>query len=99
MSLESSNKQEKYLGKYEIDNEGFVYLGDIARGLLGMQCQYASRYLDGAFPALEYPNFGESLKLKNVFRDSKPTGSYHDYKIHKDDIETFVKRVKEYLER
>lgn len=93
----NQNNPEKYLGKYEVDSEGYVYLGDIARGLLGMQAQYASRYLDGALPELGYPNFGESLKLKDVFKNGKPSGNYHDYKIHKDDIETFIQRVKKHI--
>ncbi len=92
--MEKFNQPEKYLGKYEVDNEGFVSLGDISRGLIGRQCQYVSRLIDGLDS--EYPNLGDSLRFKNVFRDGKGTGNYHDYKIHKDDIEEFVKRAKEY---
>lgn len=92
--MEELNKSERYLGKYEIDEEGFVNLGDIARGLIGRQSQYISRFIDKLDP--QYPNLGDSLRLKNVFKEDKGTGSYHDYKIHKDDIEEFVKRVKDY---
>lgn len=94
--MEKINPSEKYFGKYEIDNDGFVRLGDIARGLLRRQTQYVSRFIDNTDS--EYPNLGESLRLKNVFREGKGTGNYHDYMIHKDDIDTFVKRVKEYYE-
>jgi len=90
--MEELNKSEKYLGKYEIDKEGFVKLGDIARGLLGRQTQYISRFIDKT--DLEYPNLGDSLRFKNVFKEDKGTGSYHDYMIYKDDIEEFIKRVK-----
>ena len=65
--MEEFPKQERYLGKYEIDNEGFVRFGDIARGLLGRQAQYVSRLIDGTDP--EYPNLGESIRFKNFFRD------------------------------
>ena len=77
-----------------MDEEGFVKLGDIARGELKRQTQYISRFIDNTDP--EYPNLGESLKFKNVFREEKGTGNYYDYKIHKDNIEEFVRRVKEY---
>ena len=96
--MEESPKIEKYLGKYEIDKEGFVHLGDIARGLLGGQAQYISRFLDGCDPD-HSPNLSDSLRVKDVFRDGKPTGNYHDYKIHKDDVEEFVRRVKEFYQR
>lgn len=92
--MENLNQSEKYLGKYEIDNEGFVKLGDISRALFGRQTQYVSRLIDGTDS--EYPNLGESLRFKNVFKDGKGTGNYHDYKIHKDDIDEFVRKVKEY---
>ncbi len=93
--MEDINQPEKYLGKYEIDSKGFVKLGDIAHGLLGRQAQYVSRLIDGLDP--DYPNIGQSLRFKDVFgEDGKGTGDYHDYKIHKDSVEEFVKRAKEY---
>src|SRR3989338_5286644 len=95
--IENNTEQpEKYLCKYEIDNEGFVKLGDVTRGLLGRQTQYISRFIDNTDS--EYPNFVNSLKFKNVFKEGqeKGSGNYYDYKIHKDSIEEFVKRVKNY---
>lgn len=80
--------------KYKADEEGFVELGDIAHGELNRQTQYVSRLIDKLDS--EYPNLGESLRFKNVFREGKGTGDYHSYMIHKDDIEEFVKRAKEY---
>lgn len=92
--MEGIQLPEKYLGKYEVDKDGFIKLSDISRGLLGRQTQYISRLIDGTDP--EYPNLGESLKLSNVFKEGKGTGNYYDYKIHKDDVEELVKRIKEY---
>ncbi len=78
------------------DMEGFVKMSDIARKLLGgRQTQYISRFVDGL--DADYENLGEGLKLKNVFdKEGKGTGSYHDYMLHKDDVDEFVKRVKSY---
>jgi hypothetical protein len=72
------------------------FLKDISRGLLnGRQVQYVSRFIDNTDPN-NYPNLGNGLVFKNIFKDEKVTGSYHDYKIYKDDIGEFIKRVKEY---
>lgn len=94
--MEGFSTSEKYLGKYEIDKDGFVKLGDIARGEIGRQAQYVSRLIDGLLE--EYPNLGEGLRFSNVYRNEKATGDYHNYKIHKDSIEEFVKRAKEYYQ-
>ena len=78
------------------DAEGFVKISDIARKFLGgRQTQYISRFIDGL--DADYENFGEGLNLKNVFdKEGKGTGSYYDYMLHKDDVNEFVKRVKNY---
>ena len=85
MSLEKGpNPENKLFGKYEIDREGYVNFGDIARGELNMQSQYASRYVSG----LDRPKLGEDLRIKGNPDD------YHNLRIHKDDVEEFVKRVR-----
>ncbi len=76
---------------FQFDNEGFVQFGDVARRSLNQQSQYASRYIDGALE--EYPNLGDGLKFKGSPSD------YHDVKIHKDSIEEFVKRIREYQDQ
>lgn len=78
------------------DAEGFVKIGDLSRRLLGgRQTQYISRLIDRLDS--EYEFLGEGLNFKNVFdKNGTGTGSYHDYMLHKDDIEEFVKRVKDY---
>ncbi|MBP6854943.1 MAG: hypothetical protein KBD26_01780 [Candidatus Pacebacteria bacterium] len=78
------------------DEEGFVKLADIAYRLLGgRDTEYISRLVDKLDS--EYEFLGEDLNFKNVFdKNGTGTGSYHDYMLHKDDIEEFVKRVKDY---
>lgn len=74
------------------DTGEFVKFGEIARGRLGQQCQYASRYVDGKIEG--YPNLGEGLRFKG------DPGDYHSLEIHREDVEEFVRRVEEYrLER
>lgn len=68
--------------------EDYVDFGDVARKQLGIQSQYASRYLDGVNG--EYPNLGKDLRISGDPRD------YHRVQIHKDDVAEFVKRYKEY---
>lgn len=84
--------QQKPTSKSALDQ--YISLGDVARRELGMQCQYASRYVDGVMPD-DYPDvatdptFGEPLR---IYGDS---GNYHSYMIHKDDVGQFVHRVKQ----
>lgn len=69
----------------EADDKGFVSFGDVARGLLNMQCQYASYYIDGV---------GGRPVLADGLRIVGDSGNYHSLKIHKDDIQVFVDRVR-----
>jgi len=71
-------------------NEGFVPFGDVARQQIGMQCQYASGYILGEGRC---PNLGDGLRFKNWPNTS---GDYHSIEIHQDDVEEFVRRVKEH---
>ena len=77
--------------RLQFDAEGFVRFGDVARGLLSQQAQYASRYIDGTVEG--YPNLGDGLEFKG------DPSNYHDVKIHKDSVEEFVRRVREYKEQ
>ncbi|OGC55977.1 hypothetical protein A2797_01250 [candidate division WWE3 bacterium RIFCSPHIGHO2_01_FULL_48_15] len=67
----------------------YVDFGEIAHQRLHEQTQYMSRYIHGRIKG--YPNLGEGLR----FRQRDPS-DYHTYKIHKDDIEEFARRVEEY---
>ena len=77
------SKKEESKDKYKSDTEGFVHFGDIAHGELGMQTQYASRYISG----LDRPKLSDGLRITGDPDD------YHGLRIHKDDIEEFVRRV------
>lgn len=82
--MEKIPNKEKLLGKYEVDSDGYVDFGDVGRGELGLQSQYSSRYISG----LDRPKLAEGLKVKGNPDD------YHFLKIHKDDVDEFVRRVK-----
>jgi len=66
-------------------NTDYVLFGDVARKQLGMQAQYASRYVDGRFGCA---NLGKDLRFLGDVDD------YHSLQIHKDDVSEFVKRFK-----
>ncbi|MDD5589998.1 MAG: hypothetical protein PHQ47_02390 [Candidatus Portnoybacteria bacterium] len=74
---------------FEADEDGFVNFGDVSRRLLGKQAQYGSRYINDAFKS-EYPQLGEGLRIKGNPDD------YHSIRIHKDDVEEFVRRYNEF---
>lgn len=68
------------------DSEGYVLLGYVARGLLNMQCQYASHYIYG---------YGNKPCLKDDFRfKNVEKHDYHAIRIHQDDVERFVQTLK-----
>lgn len=82
----------------EFNDDGYSGFGDFARSRLGQQCQYASRYIDGRLEG--YPALGEGLRFNN----GKPYGKvreldasdYHSVRIHRDDMDEFERRYKEY---
>lgn len=53
-----------------------------------MQAQYCSRYLNGHG---DNPNLGEGLRIRGT------TANYHSLEIHKDDVDVFIKRYKDYV--
>lgn len=71
----------------EANADGFVNFGDVARGLLNQQAQYASNYITGLSGT---PILTEGLRIRG---DSH---NYHSLLIHKDDMDEFVSRVIEY---
>lgn len=73
--------------KERVVNKDFVPFGDVARNRIGMQCQYASRYLNPK----EYPDISHDTRWKGDI------ANYHEIYIHKDDVESFVSRVLKYL--
>ena len=87
--MEKAPKNELWMGKYEADKDGFINFGDIAHGELGMQTQYASRYVSG----IDRPDLAKGLRTRGNPAD------YHELEIHKDDVEEFIARVKKYKSR
>lgn len=75
--------------EYLADADGYVDFGDVSRKELGKQCQYGSRYVTKLDE--EYPDLGEGLRFRNLDR------SYHEIKIHIDDIPEFVRRYNEHI--
>ena len=73
----------------KMDDE-YIDFGDFARKVLKQQCQYASYYITGKHGD---PNLGIGLRFKDI-----NTGSYHDIKIHKDDIGIFEQRYRKHKE-
>jgi hypothetical protein len=74
------------------DDQGYVSFGDVARMRLGNQCQYISRYVNRNFsddPA--YPYLGDDLRITGS------TNNYHSLRIHREDVDLFVERVREFL--
>ena len=76
---------------YDIDEEGYVSFGDVARTELKNQCQYESRYVYGLIKG--YPRLGDGLRWKNYERGKF---FYHELRIHIDDIAEFVSRRRDY---
>ncbi len=58
----------------------YVSFGDVARKQLGMQCQYARKYL-------------LDPEIANGIRWTGEVNDYHGLMIHTDDVETFVTRA------
>lgn len=83
-------------------DEDYVDFGDVARSRLGMQCQYASRYVGGL---CDYQNLtsdpaaGRTLRFKERSRPVSSADDYHSLRIHRDDVEEFVARVERVRKR
>jgi hypothetical protein len=71
----------------------YVNFGDIARGQLHQQCQYASCYVGGK---CGYPDLGAGLRFREHGKIVVFSDDYHSLEIHKDDVPIFIKRVEEY---
>lgn len=84
---EINAEQAEAINDLDVLDNGMVEFGDVARNVIGMQCQYASRYV---FGILGNPDLGSDLRTEGDAYD------YHSLLIHRDDVETFVKRVNEF---
>lgn len=83
--LKTPTLKEKYISK--TDGEGYVRLGEISRSDFNeRQIKNIASFLDGS----EGVNLGENIRYEGN------SGNYTDMKIHIDDLEDFVRRIKEY---
>jgi len=78
--------KEKYSSK--IDEEGYISVSDFSNKELGRQTKNIASLLDGEEGTIPDYNLGEGLRYKGS------SGNYTDMKIHIDDLEEFIKRVK-----
>lgn len=84
----SPSLKEKYAP--EADPEGFVSVGTFATTELKRQSKNVAAFLDGDEGSNPDANLGEDLRFKGY------SGNYSSMKIHIDDLEEFVKRVRDF---
>jgi hypothetical protein len=87
---ERSSLRDKYLPK--ADKDGFVCVSAFATIELQRQTKNIAAFLDGDEGTEPDYFFGEGLRYKGN------SGNYSDMKIHIDDLEEFIKRVKKHYE-
>ncbi len=90
MNFEQSPQtlKEKYLSKADAD--GYLGIGYFSRQELQRQSKSVAAFLDGD----EGTNLDIHLGADLRFRGS--SGNYSDMKIHIDDLEEFIKRVRDF---
>ncbi len=87
MNFESPQTlKERYLSK--ADKSGYLGIGDFCIQVLRRQSKSVAAFLDGDEGADPNINLGAGLKFQGS------SGNYSDMKIHIDDLEEFVKRVR-----
>jgi hypothetical protein len=78
--------KEKYANK--ADENGFVWVRDFATQELKRQSQSIASLLDGEEGLSPEYNLGEGIRYTGS------SGNYSDMKVHIDDLEEFMERVK-----
>ncbi len=84
MLSEKPPEQNKQRPEFKEDKDGYVNFGDVSREFIST-CQQGIKYT-GGWEWDGYPNLGEGLRIKGNRED------YHSVKIHKDDIDEFIRR-------
>ena len=93
MSLEFSQKPKNLqeILREKADNEGFIFLGDIPRNIFGgRQIKSIAAFLDGEEGLSPDINLGKDINFKGK------SGNYSGMKVHIDNVEEFIERVKKY---
>lgn len=88
--LEYNFSKNKYLP--QTDNDGYVSVGAFATGELRRQTKSIAGLLDGEEGSEPDYFLGKGLRYKGN------SGNYSDMKIHIDDLEEFINRVKKHHE-
>lgn len=86
-----TEQEQEALVSLEADKGGFVAIGDVTHGLLHQQPQYITCYMDG--------RKSNSPVLVDGLRVDVTSSSYHEYRIHQDDVVEFVARVRAWQKR
>ena len=81
-----TEQEQEALVALESDKSGFVAIGDVTHGLLHQQPQYITCYMDG--------RKSNSPVLVGGLRVDVSSSTYHEYRIHQDDVVEFVARVR-----
>ena len=81
-----SAEEQEALSSLQSDADGFVNIGDVTHGLFHQQPQYISRFMDGSVEGRPVLVDGLRVDVASI--------SYHEYRIHKDDVVEFVARVR-----
>ncbi|MCX6731463.1 MAG: hypothetical protein NTX55_00510 [Candidatus Parcubacteria bacterium] len=81
---------EKY--RPQADADGYLSLSAFVTQELRRQTKSIAAFLDGEEGTNEEINFGKGLRFKGE------SGNYSDMKIHIDDLETFIQRVRKYYD-
>lgn len=92
MSLEIPNQnpmslKEKYLSK--VDKNGYIHISDFSTQELSRQSKSVAAFLDGDMGTNPDINFGKDIRFTG------DSGNY-DMRVHIDDLEKFVTKVKDY---
>jgi hypothetical protein len=84
----SKSLREKYLSK--ADSSGYIDIGEFATQELRRQSKNVASFLDGDEGSNNDVNLGEGIRFTGT------SGNYSDMKVHIEDLDEFVRRVKEY---
>ena len=86
-----ADTEQSALNALVVDGDGFVAIGDVTHGLLHQQPQYITSYMDGRKESNPVLVDGLRVDIESV--------SYHEYRIHRDDVVEFVARVRAWRNR
>ena len=84
----NSSIREKYVS--QIDSEGYLSIGSFSTQELKRQSKNIASLLDGDEGASPEYNLGRGLRYTGS------SGNYSDMRIHIDDLEDFIQRVREH---